>query len=319
MKNVSIEIYTNTYQQVVSELILNIQRNEFGVPITLEQQPDLATIPHFYQKGNGNFWIALVDKTVVGTIALIDIGNQQIALRKMFVHKDFRGKEFNVGQSLLDTAIQWMEKKKCTDVFLGTIELFVAAQKFYRKNGFEEIPKGDLPESFPPMKLDNTFFRKRIASADQIEVLPYEEKHQSYFENLNRTWIEKYFWMEPIDFEVLQHPDKHIIEKGGEILMVALNKEIVGTVALKFVQPGVYEFTKMAVDEKFQAKGLGNELAKAAIAKAKKSGASKIILYSNTKLAPAIKLYRRLGFVEVPVDGPYKRSDIKMELSLTDL
>lgn len=149
-----------------------------------------------------------------------------------------------------------------------------------------------------------------------IEILDYQPEHQPWFENLNRTWIEKYFWMEPIDFEVLQHPDVHIIGHGGHILMVSLDKEIVGTAALKFSRPGVYEFTKMAVDEKHQAKGLGKLLAEAAIDKAKSLGADKIILYSSTKLAPAIKLYRRLGFVEVPVDGPYKRSDIKMELPL---
>ena len=57
-------------------------------------------------------------------------------------------------------------------------------------------------------------------------------------------------------------------------------------------------------------------LEKQAIKKAKKLGAQKIILYSNTILAPAIELYRKLGFVEVPVDGPYKRSNIKMELKV---
>src|SRR5690242_9071552 len=121
-----------------------------------------------------------------------------------------------------------------------------------------------------------------------IEILEYRSEHQPWFENLNRTWIEKYFWMEPIDFVVLQHPDVHIISHGGHILMVSLNKEIVGTVALKYAKPGVYEFTKMAVDEKYQAKGIGKILAEAAIDLAKKLRASKIILYSNTKLAPAI-------------------------------
>jgi ribosomal protein S18 acetylase RimI-like enzyme len=47
-------------------------------------------------------------------------------------------------------------------------------------------------------------------------------------------------------------------------------------------------------------------------------GALSILLYSSTKLIPAIALYRKLGFVEVPLDGPYKRSDIKMELKLVD-
>jgi GNAT superfamily N-acetyltransferase len=98
--------------------------------------------------------------------------------------------------------------------------------------------------------------------------------------------------------------------------MAIVDKEIAGTAAVKHVSPGVYEFTKMAVDEKFQGKKIGKAIAEAAIEWSKKSNALKIILYSNTKLIPAIAMYRKLGFVEIPVDGPYKRSDIKMELSL---
>jgi ribosomal protein S18 acetylase RimI-like enzyme len=149
-----------------------------------------------------------------------------------------------------------------------------------------------------------------------VEILEYQAEHQPWFEKLNRAWIEKYFWMEPIDFEVLQHPDVHLLGHGGKILMVTFNKTITGTVALKYVQPGVYEFTKMAVDEKFQGKKLGKALALAAIEKAKQLGAHTILLYSNTKLETAIAMYRKLGFYEIPLDGPYKRSDIKMEMKL---
>ena len=149
-----------------------------------------------------------------------------------------------------------------------------------------------------------------------IEIHEYQSIHQPWFEKFNRAWIEKYFWMEPIDFQVLQHPEEHIIAHGGKILMASCDREMAGTVALKFSAPGVYEFTKMAVDEKFQGRKIGRILAEAAIEKAKSLGAHKIILYSHTSLETAITLYRKLGFVEVPVDGPYKRSDIKMELKL---
>lgn len=147
-----------------------------------------------------------------------------------------------------------------------------------------------------------------------ISVREYEPSHQPWFEKFNRAWIERYFWMEPIDFEVLQHPDKHILAHGGAILMAYAGNDIAGTVALKYVSPGIYEFTKMAVDEKCQGLKIGRLLAETAIVKAKSMGARKIILYSHTSLTTAIGLYRKLGFAEVPVDGPYKRSDIKMEL-----
>ena len=148
-----------------------------------------------------------------------------------------------------------------------------------------------------------------------LTVFTYSPEHQPWFEKLNRDWIEKYFWMETLDFETLQNPEDQIIKKGGTILMATYEKEMAGTVALKFVAPGIYEFTKMAVVEKFRGKKVGQALADAAIHHAKNLGACKIILYSNTVLEPAIALYRKIGFKEIPVDGPYKRSNIKMELT----
>ena len=150
-----------------------------------------------------------------------------------------------------------------------------------------------------------------------VKIIHYLPEHQPWFEKLNRVWIEKYFWMESIDFDVLRKPEEHIIHTGGCIFMAQYENEIVGTVALKFVEGGVYEFTKMAVDEKFHGLKIGKQLAEVAIEKAKEKKAGKIILYSNTKLVPAIELYRKLGFKEIPVDGPYQRSDIKMELVLS--
>jgi L-amino acid N-acyltransferase YncA/predicted GNAT family N-acyltransferase len=151
-----------------------------------------------------------------------------------------------------------------------------------------------------------------------LEILKYEPHHQPWFEKLNRTWIERYFWMEPIDFAVLQNPEEHILKDGGSILMATRGNEVVGTVALKYHGPKTMELTKMAVDERFQGKKIGRTLAVSAIGLAKSSGAERVILYSNRKLGPAIELYKKLGFAEVALDGPYKRSDIKMELELND-
>jgi len=149
-----------------------------------------------------------------------------------------------------------------------------------------------------------------------ISIRNYESIHQPWFEYLNRAWIEKYFVMEDIDIQTLQDPENYILKKDGFIFMAYLEKEIAGTVALKHIEHGIYELTKMAVDEKFRKQKLGHALAKTAIEKAKSLHAQKIILYSNTTLKPALNLYRKLGFVEISNDMIYKRSDIKMELQL---
>jgi ribosomal protein S18 acetylase RimI-like enzyme len=149
-----------------------------------------------------------------------------------------------------------------------------------------------------------------------VQILAYNPEHQHWFEKFNRQWIEKYFEMEPLDFQILQNPEKHIIEKGGAIWMASYLGELAGTVALKRVAPALYELTKMAVEEKYQGKKIGQALAETAIVQSKNLGARKIVLYSNTILLPAIALYNKLGFKEIPIDGPYKRTNIKMELIL---
>ena len=158
-----ISVYSRQYAQEVIDLILNIQQNEFGVPVTIADQPDLLNVENFYCKDKGNFWIATENKILIGSIALIDIGNRQSALRKMFVHKDYRGKEIKAGQQLLDFVIDWCKEKGIDEIYLGTFDKLVAAQRFYLKNGFVEIKKQSLPANFPVMPVDNMFFKLRIA------------------------------------------------------------------------------------------------------------------------------------------------------------
>jgi N-acetylglutamate synthase-like GNAT family acetyltransferase len=156
------ETYQATFQTAVIDLILNIQQQEFNVPITIENQPDLLDIPTFYQQKNGNFWVQLFDNQVVGTIALIDIGNQQGCIRKMFVKSEFRGKEWGIAQSLLNELTTWAKNRQIQELFLGTLTIMQAAHRFYQKNGFTEIDKNDLPINFPLMAVDNLFFKKSL-------------------------------------------------------------------------------------------------------------------------------------------------------------
>src|SRR4051794_10633166 len=135
-----------------------------------------------------------------------------------------------------------------------------------------------------------------------ITIMDYEPEHQPYFERFNRAWIEKYFWLEELDKFVLQHPREAILDKGGAILMAAWDGVVAGTVALRKVEDSVYEFTKMAVDEGYRRRGIAEALSYAAIERAKKRGASKVILYSQTGLVPAITMYKKIGFIEVPLE-----------------
>jgi len=150
-----------------------------------------------------------------------------------------------------------------------------------------------------------------------LEIVPYNDELSNHFTDLNLAWLNKYFVVETIDHEMLSNPKKYIIEKGGYIFFAIDNAAVAGTFALLNQENNIYELSKLAVDEKYHGKNIGNKMLKFCIEEAIQIGAVKLILYSNTKLEPAIHLYKKYGFKEIPVgNSGYKRSDIKMELTL---
>jgi len=146
-------------QAEVNSLIIGIQAGEFAIPITLDEQPDLFDIEGFYRKGKGDFWVATDSGRVIGTVALRDIGNAQGALRKMFVHRDYRGSQHGVAQALLNRLLEESRKRGFREIFLGTTEKFRAAHRFYEKNGFELVTPEQLPAAFPRMIQDTKYYR----------------------------------------------------------------------------------------------------------------------------------------------------------------
>lgn len=155
--------FAPAYEDRVVELIVDIQRGEYGIDIDAERQPDLRRIPDVYQTGAGNFWLAVAGDRVVGTAALLDIGAAQAALRKMFVRREYRGPAAGAARLLLDALLAWAADHGVAEVYLGTTPFFHAAHRFYEKHGFAELPRTELPASFPIMEVDTKFYRRRIA------------------------------------------------------------------------------------------------------------------------------------------------------------
>ena len=163
MKDViEIRIYSEEFKDEIIDLIVGIQQREFSIPITAADQPDLSNIPGFYQTNRGNFWIALYNGKIVGTIALINIGNNQAALRKMFVDRDFRGSRFTTAPLLLKGLFDWAYENNFKEIYLGTTPAFLAAHRFYEKHGFIKIDRSALPREFPVMKVDQIFYKYNL-------------------------------------------------------------------------------------------------------------------------------------------------------------
>lgn len=155
-----------------------------------------------------------------------------------------------------------------------------------------------------------------------LTIIPYEPAFQADFKRLNVEWIAHYFTVEPHDLEQLDHPERYVLPNGGQIFLARLENTIVGCVAM--INTGVsaqgepsFELAKMAVSPKAQGYGVGTKLCQAAIDYGRQLGIKTIWLESNRTLTPALSMYAKVGFREVPsIPTPYARANIRMEMTL---
>ena len=159
----------------------------------------------------------------------------------------------------------------------------------------------------------------RTKSGLNVEVAKFNEKYRDDFERLNREWIDAFFTLEDADRAIFADPEGKVVSPGGQIFFVLQDGEAIGTCALLKQDRDTFELAKMAVAASARGKGYGDLLMKAAIDFARGAGAKAIILSSNTRLSPAIRLYEKHGFHSIPLvaDERYHRVDLMMRLDLT--
>lgn len=151
--------FDSKYQSEVIDLIERIQVGEFSIPIEEAQRKELQSISQSFQKNKGNYWVAIFNGKVIGTIAVMDIGHNAFELRDVFLDQEYRGPKTGFAKKLLDTVLSWSNEHKVKTIFLGTTLNFKAAHRFYKKHGFREIVRRDMPTYCQPMDCDEKFYR----------------------------------------------------------------------------------------------------------------------------------------------------------------
>ncbi len=158
--------------------------------------------------------------------------------------------------------------------------------------------------------------QKSEHSERKIEIIAYDVRYREYWRIINQKWIETLFEMEKEDIINLNDPEKYILDKGGEIYFALLDGKPVGAIALKKFTPTRFELSKMGVLEEARGYGIGNLLVEKVLERFKARGGKELFLETNSSLVPAITLYKKYGFKEVPApeNTPYARADYFMEL-----
>lgn len=151
-----------------------------------------------------------------------------------------------------------------------------------------------------------------------IIIRSFRPGDEAAFRDINLEWIERFFAVEQKDRDVLGNPWKYILDPGGEILLALDGDAPVGVVALMLIGEDSVELAKMGVRPAAQGKGAGRLLVAGAISKAREMGMRRVYIETNSKLGPALKLYRDAGFkaLREAIPSPYARADVQLELFL---
>jgi len=157
--SVEIEEYSNDYRDQVKDLIFDVYENEMGWH-TKSGRPDLDKISEIYQKGNGNFWVAVDEGEVVGTIALMDHKDDIATMHRFCVKKEFRGEKRGVSKKLFCNLLNFADVKKFKRILLITSTSAFGAIRFYERSGFKKISLEFLPEDMKKnqMKEDEVLY-----------------------------------------------------------------------------------------------------------------------------------------------------------------
>lgn len=148
-----------------------------------------------------------------------------------------------------------------------------------------------------------------------MNIIEYNPKYRDDFIRLNTEWLNRFYWIETFDQFAMDHVDE-LIAKGAMVYL-ALEKDHVIAVCMTMpLENNVWEMCKLAAENQYTGTGAGNAVFCACMNYAITHGAAKLVLISCHGLNPAIHLYKKNGFYEVPYRKEYwksEKADIEME------
>ena len=148
--------------EAVAELILHVQRVEFGLPLRRDVQPDLWNIAGAFRDNLSRFWVARARDAVIGCVGLHDMGCGNGEVRRMFVAEAWRGGPHHVADRLLTTLLTHATAGRMQTLWLGTSKHFLAAHRFYERNDFRRTAAAAVPPGFIYVPIDDYFYARPV-------------------------------------------------------------------------------------------------------------------------------------------------------------
>ena len=160
---ISITQFKDCYTQDVIDLVLHFQNDGTRPFVTVKDQPDLLSIKESYINTGGNFWTAIDNDRLIGSIGIMPYGKEIAVLKKFFVYEEYQENPFHLGQKLYAVLSSFAKEKGFTTILLDTPHNTVRAHKFYEKAGFKKVDEKELPLMFSHPYKDCDFFLLNIS------------------------------------------------------------------------------------------------------------------------------------------------------------
>jgi putative acetyltransferase len=115
------------------------------------------------------------------------------------------------------------------------------------------------------------------------------------------------------DLPDLRAPGSSYAQTGGAFWVVEDERgRVCACVAVDFPESGTAELHRLYVRPDQRGRGLGSRLVRRAEAHARSKGASRMVLWSDTRFVTAHRLYKRLGYVQG--EGQRQLADISQSV-----
>lgn len=149
-----------------------------------------------------------------------------------------------------------------------------------------------------------------------MKIVSYQTKYREDFIRLNTEWLRRFYWVESFDQYTMDHVEE-LVEQGAMVYFALDgNDEVLATCMAMPLEENIWEICKLAARNQYTGTGAGSAVLQAAMRYAENHGAKKEVLISCRSLEPAIHLYKKFGFHEVPYRKEFwksEKADIEME------
>lgn len=149
----------------VIDLVLHCQNDGSRPTVSVKNQPELLYICEKYIANGGNFWVAVQNGQVAGSIGLMNGGQKIAILKKFFVYEAYRGYPYHLGQQLYHVLLEFAIEQGFERIILDTPKNTARAHRFYEKAGFKKIEASELPlqYDYPYQGSDCDFFCLKLS------------------------------------------------------------------------------------------------------------------------------------------------------------